>query len=75
MLFRSRQIAGEAFDGAISGEGVRQAALSYDIENERDPEDLSPRELALRYAAEDGADETPDGDDTYAKYTLRGGDR
>jgi len=41
-----RQIAGEAFDGAISGEGVRQAALSYDIEAERDPEDLSPRELA-----------------------------
>jgi len=54
-----RQIAGEAFDGAISGEGVRQAALSYDIEAERDPEDLSPRELALRYSAEKDDTDAP----------------
>jgi len=66
-----RQIAGEAFDGAISGEGVRQAALSYDIEAERDPEDLSPRELALRYSAEKDDTDAPGGDDTYTKYTLR----
>jgi len=65
-----RQIAGEAFDGAISGEGVRQAALSYDIEAERDPEDLSPRELALRYSAEKDDTDAPGGDDTYTKYTL-----
>jgi len=66
-----RQIAGEAFDGAISGEGVRQAALSYDIEAERDPEDLSPRELALRYSAEKDDTDAPGGGDTYTKYTLR----
>ena len=71
-----REIAQEAFDGEISAEGVRQAALSYDIEAERDLEDLSPRELALRYSPEDDADaEAPDGDDTYTKYTLRGSDR
>ena len=69
-----REIAEAAFDGAISAEGVRQAALSYDIEAERDPEDLSPRELALRYSEEDDP-KTPDGDDSYTKYTLRGSDR
>ena len=70
-----REIADDAFEGAISAEGVRQAALSYDIEAERDPEDLSPRELALRYSPDDETDETEgEGDDTYTKYTLRGTD-
>jgi len=49
--------------------------LSYDIEAERDPEDLSPRELALRYSAEKDDTDAPGGDDTYTKYTLRGSDR
>ncbi|WP_157884859.1 hypothetical protein [Halorubrum aethiopicum] len=66
-----RQIAQEAFDGAISGEGVRQAANRMDIDAERDPADLTPRELALRYSPED---DLPTGDDTYTKYTLSGND-
>lgn len=70
-----REIAEEAFDGAVSGEGVRQAATRMNIDAERDPEDLSPRELALRYSPEDNESEVPEGDDTYAKYTLRGSDR
>lgn len=67
-----RDIAEEAFDGAISAEGVRQAALTYDIDAERDPEDLSLRELALRHSP---GDDTPDGDDTYQEYTLSGTQR
>ena len=72
-----REIAQEAFDGEISAEGVRQAALRYGIEAERksDPENLSPRELALRYSPDDGDTEVPEGDDTYTKYTLRGSDK
>ena len=70
-----REIADEAFEGAISGEGVRQAALTYDIESERDPEDMSPRELALRYSPNDDDTEVPEGDNTYEKYTLRGSNR
>ena len=70
-----REIADDAFEGAISAEGVRQAALSYDIESERDPDDLSPRELALRYSPDDADDAGGKGDDTYEKYTLRGSDR
>lgn len=69
-----REIAQEAFDGAISGEGVRQATNRLDIDAERDPEDLTPRELAIRYSPEDDETEIPDGDDTYTKYTLRGRD-
>ncbi|WP_123619563.1 hypothetical protein [Halorubrum sp. CSM-61] len=71
-----RQIAQEAFEGEISSEGVRQAAIRNGIEDERksNPENLSPRELALRYSEEDDS-EMPEGDDSHKKYTLRGSDR
>ena len=70
-----RVIADEVFEGAISAEGVRQAALTYDIESERDPEDMSPRELALRHSPDEDETGTPEGDDTYEKYTLRESDK
>jgi len=63
-----RQIAGEA-STARSVVKVSGRQRPYDIEAERDPEDLSPRELALRYSAEKDDTDAPGGDDTYTKYT------